>query len=75
MDYDVRLSVKNTLAHTKRRSYRAPEAVRASRTKLGDILRKIRNDIVASGAALLDWDALDREIAERRGDTNGEARG
>jgi hypothetical protein len=67
--------MKNTPAHAKRRTSRAPGAVRASRTKLGDILRKIRNDIVASGAVLLDWDALDREIAERRGDTNGEARG
>jgi hypothetical protein len=40
---------------------------------LGGILRKIRSDI-AGGAELLNWDALDREIAERRGDTNTQSR-
>jgi hypothetical protein len=28
---------------------------------------------VDSGAALLDWQQLDREIASRRGEVNGEA--
>jgi hypothetical protein len=42
---------------------------------LGQVLRKIRADIVSSGATLFDWNALDREIAERRGEKNGESRG
>jgi hypothetical protein len=73
--FNVSLSMKNNLANAKSRRIRAPAPLRAPRTKLGGILRKIRSDIVVSGAALLDWDALDREVAERRGNTNGEARG
>jgi hypothetical protein len=45
-----------------------------ARTKLGSILRRIRTDIVASGAALLGWDDLDREVAERAGVKKGETR-
>ena len=56
--------MKGTLARPKKPSSQASGTLRSSRTKLGDMLRKIRSDIVASGAVLLDWDALDREIAE-----------
>jgi len=30
-------------------------------------LREIRSSIVASGEPLLDWDDIEREVAERRG--------
>ena len=38
------------------------------RTALGARLIQIRKEIVASGEPLLSWDALKRELAERRGD-------
>lgn len=38
------------------------------RTLLGRRLWEIRKQIVASGAPLLDWDDLEREVAERRGE-------
>jgi hypothetical protein len=38
------------------------------RTKLGRRLLAIRRKIVASGVPLLDWDGLDRELTERRGE-------
>jgi hypothetical protein len=34
---------------------------------LGERLRKIREEIVASGVSLLDWEGVEREKAERRG--------
>ena len=37
------------------------------RTELGRRLCSIRRRIEASRPALLDWDALDHEVAERRG--------
>ena len=37
------------------------------KTPLGRRLRELRKRIVASGEPLLDWDDLEREIAERRG--------
>ena len=37
------------------------------RTDLGRRLMALRREIVKSGTPLLDWDDLDREIAERRG--------
>jgi len=37
------------------------------RTPLGKKLLEIRRRIVASGRPLLDWDDIDREIAEQRG--------
>jgi hypothetical protein len=37
------------------------------RTALGRELVEIRKSIVASGQHLLDWDELEREVAERRG--------
>jgi hypothetical protein len=38
------------------------------RTPLGQKLMVLRRQIVRSGAPLLDWEDLDREIAERRGE-------
>lgn len=38
------------------------------RTPLGRRLLAIRKRIVASGASLLDWDGVDREVAQRRGE-------
>lgn len=49
----------------------ALEPVRA-RTPLGRRLREIRRRIEASGAPLLDWDGIDRERKERRGEPNSE---
>lgn len=40
---------------------------RTPRTPLGKKLLEIRQRIVASGRPLLDWEDLDREIAEQRG--------
>jgi hypothetical protein len=37
------------------------------RTPLGHELMAIRARIVASGQPLLDWDEIEREVAERRG--------
>ena len=37
-------------------------------TGLGKHLWKIRRRIVASGERLLNWDEIDREVAERRGE-------
>ena len=36
-------------------------------TKLGKRLQELRQRIVASRQPLLDWDELEREVAERRG--------
>lgn len=41
------------------------------RTTLGQRLWDIRARIVASGNPLLSWDDLDRELAERRGEPEG----
>jgi hypothetical protein len=38
------------------------------RTPLGHRLRAIHEQIVASGAPHFDWEELQREISERRGD-------
>lgn len=37
------------------------------KTPLGRKLWKIRAKIIASGEPLLDWDDIEREVAERRG--------
>jgi hypothetical protein len=44
-----------------------PSAERTPRTPLGKKLLEIRQKIVASGRPLLDWEDIDREIAEQRG--------
>ena len=41
------------------------------RTDLGKKLAEIRARIVASGAPLLDWDEIAREVAMRRGESRG----
>lgn len=38
------------------------------RTELGRRLWAIRQEIIASGTALLDWEGIQRELAERRGE-------
>lgn len=38
-----------------------------SKSTLGERLQQIREDIVASGESLLDWEGVEREKAERRG--------
>lgn len=43
------------------------EAEPKSKPPLGERLRKIREEIVASGVPLLDWEGVEREKAERRG--------
>ena len=43
------------------------EAVRQPRTELGKRLLEFRRRIIASGAPLLDWDGLEREVRSRRG--------
>ena len=43
------------------------EAELKSKPPLGERLRKIREEIVASGVSLLDWEGVEREKADRRG--------
>ena len=43
------------------------EAESKSKPPLGERLRRIRGEIVASGEPLLDWEGVEREKAERRG--------
>ena len=38
------------------------------RTRLGEQLLRIREQIVASGEPLLSWEEIEREVAERRGE-------
>ena len=40
---------------------------RTARTPFGKKLLEARQRIIASGRPLLDWDDIDREIAEQRG--------
>ena len=42
------------------------------RTELGRRLLEIRKRIIASGGGLRGWDAIEKEIAERRGEANGD---
>lgn len=44
-----------------------PGAERIPRTLLGKKLLEIRQRIVASGRPLLNWEDIDRELAEQRG--------
>jgi hypothetical protein len=39
-----------------------------ARTRLGEQLLRIRQQIVASGEPLLSWEQIEREVAERRGE-------
>jgi hypothetical protein len=38
------------------------------RTPLGRRLWSLRRQVVLSGAPLLDWESLEKEVAERRGE-------
>ncbi len=38
------------------------------KTPLGKRLMRIRERIIKSGTLLLDWDDIEREVAERRGE-------
>jgi hypothetical protein len=40
------------------------------RTPLGQRLWQIRQEVIESGEPLLDWDDVEKEIAERRGGSN-----
>jgi hypothetical protein len=46
---------------------------RAARTRLGEQLLRIREQIVASGEPLLSWTEVEREVAERRGESEQQA--
>jgi hypothetical protein len=37
------------------------------RTELGERLLALRNKIIAGGEPLLDWEAVEKEVADRRG--------
>lgn len=41
--------------------------LKTSRTTLGARLVLLREQVVASGASLLNWEDLDRDLAEQRG--------
>lgn len=56
-----------TLVHDVDRDTEMGEGEGAPRTPLGAKLLEIRRRIVASGRPLLDWDSVEREVAERRG--------
>jgi len=43
------------------------------RTALGKKLLAIRNKIIAKGEPLLDWEAIEKEVAERRGGYNDDS--
>jgi hypothetical protein len=44
------------------------------RTELGRRLLRIRQRILASGQPLLDWDDIESQLRERRGEANEEPR-
>jgi hypothetical protein len=46
----------------------APDPAYApARTPLGADLRRLRAEIIESGEPLLSWEAIEREVADRRG--------
>jgi hypothetical protein len=59
------------MAHPRREtaiSTGNPEEEYCPKTALGRRLWEIRQHALKSGEPLLDWDGLEREIAERRGE-------
>ena len=48
-----------------------PVATRHPRTALGRRLLELRAKIIASGERLLDWDEIEHEVQERRGEAYG----
>jgi hypothetical protein len=59
IDFVEFLESKQTVVKTENQSQ--------PRSSLGDRLRKIRAEIVASGTPLLNWSGVEQEKAERRG--------
>jgi hypothetical protein len=49
----------------------APQGM--ARTRLGEPLLRIREQIVASGEPLLSWEDIEREVAQRRGEFEQQA--
>jgi hypothetical protein len=64
-------SLRNEAITTQRlwREVTSPRT-RMARTRLGERLLELREKYRASGERLLDWDAIAREIQERRGEQN-----
>ena len=65
----------NSARDAERRWHRLPPAPIADyrpRTALGRRLLELRAKIVAAGTPLLDWDGVEREVRERRGDLGGD---
>jgi hypothetical protein len=65
----------NLARDAERRWHRLPPAPVAAyrpRTALGRRLLELRARIVATGMPLLDWDGVEREVRERRGDLGGD---
>ncbi|MBD2308697.1 DUF2281 domain-containing protein [Chroococcidiopsis sp. FACHB-1243] len=60
IDFVEFLELKKTTATGQQA---APE----TKAPLGDRLRQIREEIVASGEPLLDWEGIEREKAKQRG--------
>jgi hypothetical protein len=51
-----------------------PTRLEAARTPLGEQLLRIRERILASGEPLLSWEEIEREVAERRGESEQQSR-
>jgi hypothetical protein len=51
-----------------------PSVSRTPRTRLGERLLRIREQIVTSGEPLLSWDEIEREVGERRGEVESPGR-
>jgi len=56
------------LASNKETTVIQTEATRQFRTPLGQRLWEIRSRLIASGELLLDWEEIEQEVAERRGE-------
>ncbi|MGH7488631.1 MAG: hypothetical protein ACREMY_23980 [bacterium] len=65
--YDLIEMASNAKRHPQTDQSSLPEEEFKPRTPLGRRLWELRKRIIASGQPLLDWDDLEREIAERRG--------
>ena len=65
--YDFVAMASNVKRHPEVNQSQLAEEEFKPRTPLGRRLWELRKRIVASGEPLLDWDDLEREIAERRG--------
>lgn len=60
---------RTTPGRSDRRGPEPPADSPGPLSPLGEQLLRIREEIVASGEPLLSWEELDREVAERRGET------